>query len=68
MSLTRSTRISSAVAERGGGEAAASKYLPQSKQQNMTVFKNVVVFKYMRPNSTEFTHSAKVVVCNFSTN
>ena len=32
----------------------------------MTVFKNVVVFKYMGPNyPSQFTRTANVVVCNF---
>ena len=55
--------------EKGKGgkkKAAASKYLPPSKRRNVTVFKNVVVFKYMGPNClSEFMRTAKVVVYNF---
>ena len=50
----------------GKKKAAAAKYLPPSKRRNLVVFKNVVVFKYMGPNSpTEFTRTPKVVVCTF---
>ena len=53
-------------AKGGKKKAAAAKYLPPSKRRNLVVFKNVVVFKYMGPNSpTEFTRTPKVVVCTF---
>ena len=53
-------------AKGGKKKAAAAKCLPPSKHRNLIVFKNVVVFKYMGPNSpTEFTRTPKVVVCTF---